>query len=106
MNNKHKYAREKLRNAVYLLATGEGDVRSRLRRVYRHIRGVNPGDVPSDMKRDLQWVKNEMVKFGPLVDRYGVVLDAHEHTMRRIRNSTGKKIAERIYSMKSKLHLK
>ena len=99
MTRQYKYAREKLGHAVYILAIGEGDVRSRLRRTHRHIRMLGTHNLPVDLHEELQWVKYSMTKYGALKDRYGPVLNALEHTMRRIRNTTGKKIAEKIWSM-------
>jgi len=101
--DRYKYAREKLQQAARILATGRGDVRSRLRRTYRHLRVLRADDVPNDSKGDLQWVKSAMVRYGPKVDQHGPLFDALEHTMRRIRNGTGQKIAERICLMHSKL---
>lgn len=99
----YKYAHEKLERAVYILTTGKGDVRSRLRGTYRHLRMLGSHNMPVHLHKDLQWIKSSMVKFEPLVDSYGSMLTALEHTMQHIRNGTGAKLAMEIFSMKSRL---
>ena len=101
---RHLYAREKFGLAVHKLATGEGDVRKRLIIAFREIWHLEPTAVPKHLVRDLSWIKRQMTRLGPLRDENGEVWRrAVEHTMSRIRNSTGAKIAERIYRVNSKL---
>lgn len=103
MSASYNYSRGILRQVVYILATGKGDVRSRLLMTYRHIRMLNTDNMPSELHGDLKWIKRMMVKYGASVDDYGAVESALKHTMRRIRNSTGKTIAEEICSIYSRL---
>ena len=69
----YRYAKEKLARIVYVLATGEGDVRARLKRAYRDIRILEESDVPEDMREDLSAIKKWMVRYGVLRNRWGMV---------------------------------
>ena len=95
------YARKKLENVVFILATGEGDVRSRLRRSHREIKMLGEYNMPQDLIQDLEWVQKSKVKYGSSADQ-----NALDHTMGRIQNRTGKRIAEKIYSINSRLQTK
>ena len=82
------------------LALGKGDVRDRLRSAYKVIRILHEEEIPSALRKDWHWVMKQLTKYGPEVDRVGTVYaTAIDHTMSRIRNSTGSRIAERIYQM-------
>jgi hypothetical protein len=101
---KHAYAREKFMVAANKLATGEGDVRSRLRSAYRTLRILNLEDLPEEMWDDWRWIKHQMTKFGPLRHEDGEVWRGSvDNTMSRIRNRTGSEIAKRIYQMHGSL---
>jgi hypothetical protein len=96
-------ARRALLQAEYNLAVGEGDARQRLRRTYRHLRSLQAAGLPPQLRSEWQTVLREMTRFGPEFDRYGLVRNALEHTMSRIRNRTARKIAERIYRIHAHL---
>jgi hypothetical protein len=50
--------------------------------------------------QDWVWIKQEMNKFGILTDSEGKQIHSSvENTMKSINNSTGAKIAERIFSI-------
>ena len=94
------YSHQRFRHAVYALAVGPGDVRSRLLSVYvDDLSPISAVDLPPELKDDYVWVLQQLSKFRLSKKeleggywRYGHV----EHTLRRIRNSTGARIAERI----------
>jgi len=98
------YGREKFIEAVEKLATGEGDVRQRLRSAYRALRILRLQNLPEDMRGDWRWVQHQMTRFGPLRHKDGEVWRGSvENTMSRIRNRTGSEIAKRIYRMHGSL---
>ena len=100
MTRTYSRTRKLYANTVYKLAVGEGDARSRLRSVYRDIRSIGDGDLPVELLADHIWIVDQMTKFGGEVGPDGTVYKtALENTMARIRNSTARKIAERIVSV-------
>lgn len=94
-----RYA-EKLRSATYLLAVGEGDVRDRLRRAYKEIRSLSKRDIPPRVLEEWASILSALTRLGPRLDFDGSVWQTSvDHTLSRIRNSTGRKIAERILAL-------
>lgn len=87
------FAHEKFIDAVHSLTTGAGDVRSRLRLAYGHFHPVREKNLPDELKDDYSWVMNQLLKFGSV-----------SKTLSRIRNSTGIKIAERIWHIYTQLN--
>ena len=104
--NTNTYAREKFIEAVEKLATGEGDVRRRLRSAYGALRILRLQNLPQDMWDDWRWVQHQMTKFGPLYVEGKLWHGSVEHTMSRIRNRTGSEITKRIYRMQGTLTLR
>jgi len=99
-----RYALEKLSLAVHYLAVSPGDVRRRLKRAYREFHAVSENDFPAHLRDDWNWIKNQLIRFGPVLHADGTVfVGALENTLGRIKNSTGTKIAERIISLHSEL---
>jgi hypothetical protein len=97
---RYRRCREKFRAALYRLAVAEGDVRERLRGAYRYLRMLSEDEVPPALREKWSEILTDLTKLGPEVDRDGAVYQsAVEHTMSRIRNSTGRKIAERICAL-------
>jgi len=98
------YALEKLSSAVHSLAVGRGDVRERLRAAHLTFHPVQERDFPDHLKERWRWIKSELTKFGPVQDEGGKVLEGSvDHTLSRIKNSTGAKIAEAIVSLQYEL---
>jgi hypothetical protein len=87
-------------NAERRLAIGEGDVRGRLRSAFKPLRMLREEEVPIEMRSDFLWVMRQLTRLGPEVGPDGTMYKtAVDHTMSRIRNITGRKIAERIYKL-------
>jgi hypothetical protein len=86
----HSYALEKLASAAHTLAVGPGDVRSRLVNVLSDIHGLSERHFPSVLREDWHWVKEQLSRFPPSSDWQGA------SQLRKIRNSTGVKIAEKL----------
>lgn len=90
--------REKFAGALRRLAIGEGDVRERLRGAYWYLHQLTEHDIPPDLREDWQQIIQELTRRGPELDRHGEVVEtALAHTLGRMRNGTGRRIAERIY---------
>ena len=87
-------------NVERRLAIGEGDVRERLRSAFKPLRMLREEEVPIEMRSDFLWVIRQLTRHGPEVGPDGTMYKtAVNHTMSRIRNITGRKIAERIYKL-------
>src|SRR5665647_1507991 len=97
MVREHSHARQKLRETIYSLATGPGDIRKRLIQAYNGFFILKEYDFPVELQSDWKWILKELKKFGPIIREDGSVFrGAVENTCIRIRNSTGVKIAERM----------
>lgn len=90
------YAAEKFSMAVYRLAIGPGDVRSRLREAFDEFHPVQSSLLPEDIKKEYDWIFEQLTKRERRFERDSR-LDA---TLYRMWNSTGVKIAERIVKLK------
>ena len=89
-----RYARDKFENAVYALAVGPGDVRSRLYSAFVELLIVTPDDLPSSLRRRYRSVRSRLSKHEAR-GREGRVLA----TLSRMRNATGAKIAKDIVTL-------
>ncbi len=77
-----QYTREKLRNAVYALATEPGDVRSRLAEAFSRCWILSEGNFPKELRDDWSWVVEQMNKYGPRKDDNGkIITGAIDNTM-------------------------
>jgi hypothetical protein len=104
MLNSYDRCKEKFERAVYALATGEGDVRSRLEKAYNYLRILRSEDIPSIFRQEFSVILKQLTRFGPEYFPDGTVYrNAIQHTMSRIKNATGKKIAEHIYIINQSL---
>jgi len=92
------YALEKFNQAVYLLAVGPGDVRSRLKRAFLEFHPVQEKDIPDDLLEDFRWIMRELTKREPVAKEGRVVA-----TLERMQNRTGVKIAEKICYLAARL---
>ena len=105
MDPRHLYAYEKFTSALRSLAIGSGDVRDRLSGAYMHFHPVQKKHLPEDLHSDYEWVKSQLTRFDPVVNSQGeVVRGSVAETLRRIRRSTGVKIAERIFHIYNELN--
>lgn len=90
---------------MYTLATGRGDVRARLLGAFMSFHTLNEDDFPEKYKKDWEWIMKQLTKCGPLLDHKGDVWRGSvENTMNKIKNSTGEKIAEKIFNIGWELH--
>ncbi len=119
IGGKYSYAHDKFSKAIYILATGSEDVRSRLLHVWQHsLKGLDDAQLPENLQKDFEWIKKQLHKFN---ERWPGELDdlkqqekrdhtfkekyAHlypnpvEATLQRIHKKTGAEIAQRIYNI-------
>lgn len=100
MNSTYKYAYEKFVAALESLATRTGDVRERLAGAYFHFHTVRDKHLPGYLQHDYQWVLKQLMRYDPVVGPDGIVIrNSLDETLRRIRKSTGTKIAKRIFEI-------
>ncbi len=101
----YDYARGKFRSAVYRLATGPGDVRSRLLSASSYIYTLMEDRFPKLLQKKWQKIEKGITRFGATYDHHGKErLSAIEHTMKRIKNSTGVALAEAICELSDDLN--
>ncbi len=86
---------ERFEIAVQSLATGPGDVRSRLENAFLSIVVFQENDLPKEIQKDFSWVVKSLTK---KESRYLNEGSLHS-TLAQIKNVTGSKIAKRIFAM-------
>jgi hypothetical protein len=97
---RYSRVREKLSKALYRLATREGDVRQRLRAAHWVLNQLRVNELPPELREDWQSIMHRLTRLGPECGPNGDVwADALEHTMSRIRNGTGRLIANDVYRL-------
>lgn len=99
MNENYYYANEKLIIALGILATGEGDIRSRLSSAFYACHTLTLDDFPEDLKGNWIWIEKQMTRYGPKYINDEIFQGSIENTMSRIKRKTGKKIATRMYQI-------
>lgn len=90
------YALEKFYMAMYSLAVGPGDVRSRLVAANQSFFVLTEEDFPEHLKVEWLWIDHQLTRFGPLYHEGRIYRGAAEETMKRIKRATGVKIVKRI----------
>lgn len=104
------YTELHLEYAVKKLCTGEKDVRKRLLEAWNsdlHLLTNNNNfhfnNYSDKIKKDWKWIYKQLTKYKPsdnsTENRIGIV----GFTLGKIRNSTGSKIAKRIYELRLKI---
>ena len=93
------YASDLFKSAVYLLAVGPGDVRSRLREAFDKFYPVQSHLLPDDIKKEYDCIFKQLTKREKRFPSDGKV----DATLYRMRNSTGAKIAKRIVELKLRM---
>jgi hypothetical protein len=102
--HRYDYADEKLKAVYQNLATGEGDVRSRLVSNFGVLTRIRPQDLPPDLAHQLSEILALMTFEPPLRRPDGTVLRTSvEQTMRRRINRTAARIAKKIVDLKGDL---
>ena len=91
---------ERVYIAIEQLCTGRGDVRKRLQTAVMTLFPLQEKEFPEELRGDYRWVISESTKYKSEMPEFRGDLEA---TMRRIQNSTGQKIAKRIFHIYSRL---
>ncbi len=89
---------ERVYLAVEHLCIGRGDVRKRLIVAIELLLPLQEREFPKNIREDYSWVISQATKYESSMTHYEGNLHA---TMRRIKNSTGEKIAKRIFKIYS-----
>ena len=93
------YASEKLADAVWVLATHPGNVKSRLRSAAEHLAMVHPSGLPVHLRDEYESIWYELTKRAS--SEPGV--SALAATSRGMRLATGAKLAQRILLLRSQV---
>lgn len=110
---KAKDVLERVTGALEALCVGKGDVRSRLKPAMYELVPLRDKDFPTELQEQFRKVMRAATKYdasdldrrlpmyptGSWNDRHGRI----EATMRRIRRSTGQRIAQNIWSLHAQL---
>ena len=112
MSYQYGYASEKFSRAVYTLATGKGDIRSRLLSIFQgELLFIAPEHLPIRARSDYKSILNKLYRYDEKYEgqrtssysedgRYYYLLPTKlEATLCRIRRSTGQKIAMVIFNI-------
>lgn len=87
MKNDYSYAREKLSNAIEILAIAPGDVRSRLHRAFLEFHTLQVDNFPTEMQKDWLWINKQLTKYGHVENHKGEVwIGSVKNTMSKIKN--------------------
>jgi len=104
----HSYALEKLSTAVRILATGEGDARSRLISAFSAFGFLQADAFPPALQADYESIKKEITKRLPMSDEerseWATDGDAHAN-VRRMKNRTASQIATKIYDLEHRVRI-
>lgn len=103
----YSYAKEKLNTAIYVLATGRYDVRSRLFSAYLGFLTLKEDDFPEEFKEDWKWIMSKLTKNKPLRDyKEDIIEGSVQQSLKHMQNRTGAKIACKIYEIHEGLEIK
>lgn len=95
-----EYAYDKLTEAVYFLATGPGDVRSRLVDVYLMLHTARNAKLPPQMVAEIEAILSQLTVRRETINRRGEIeLGRLDATLQRMKNATGAKIAKRVVAL-------
>ena len=96
----HSYAASKLSDAVHTLVVSPGNVRERLRLASGALTLLSPAHFPPNLRSDFVDLCADLSKYGPVISYDGSIQEgAISNTLRRIRNRTGSKLAQRVYDL-------
>ncbi len=117
---RYLYAHEKLSTSVRILATGEGDIRSRLQVVFNEFQTLQSKDFPLELQKDYSWIIKELTKREPKYhfDIIDNPFDENQmnylewkkdgsliYNLRRMKNRTGSRIAKKVCDLHDSIQL-
>lgn len=98
------YAQEKMSTAIKILAISPGDVRSRLVKAYMELHTLEDNHLPPKLIGEWKRIKLQLTKYGPVFNHKGEVwFGSVQNTMNRIKNSSGARIAKKIFDLNLRL---
>jgi|SRR3990167_1534545 len=103
----YSYVKNRIADAVLELCTGPGDVRSRLLSANNETISLIDNHFPSELLPLWLEIHHMLTKHGPAIDFEGKISEgAIPNTLRKIKNSTGVKITEKLYKLHRELQRK
>lgn len=97
------YALEKLGIAIDVMTTGEGDIKSRLRKAFRHISAVREDDFPDELKKDWKSIMNRLTKRESKFKGSEIDEGSFKTTMHGMHKKTAVQIAKNIVDLHIRL---
>ena len=80
-------------------------MRSRLLIAYKILHSIQDDEFPPQLRDEWTQVRTSITRLGPQVDQHGTAWKSSaEYTLSKIKNSTGRKIAVRIYMLEKHLN--
>ncbi len=84
--------------AIDALVSGEGDARKRVSIACSILDKMHPSELPPDINQQIEEIKDEAGKYGPLLSATGhVIRDKYENSSKRRINRTYSKLARKLY---------
>lgn len=103
----YSYIKEKLGIALKILATGKGDIRSRLYSAYIEFHTLKGEDFPEELRCEWKWIISKLTKNEPLRDYKGDIIEGSiQQSLKHMQNKTGKEIASKIFEINEALNVK
>lgn len=100
MSIQYQYAKCRVAEGILELCISPGDVRSRLLVANDAMSSLNTSHFPEHLKLKWDSITRMMNEYGPATNFEGVIWQsAVAHTMRRIKNATGVKIATALWEL-------
>lgn len=92
-----QYAHQLLSQTVDTLATGAGDVRSRILEAYSVFHPLTPEHFPEPLRKDFEWIMKKLTKHESYITSEGKIQKGSvQVSLQHMRNSTGTKIATKL----------
>jgi hypothetical protein len=92
------YAHQKLEEAVRLLTTGHGELRSRLEQAFLALATLQEEDLPEPLRDDFRWIRARSTKLEP-----GDEDEILRETPEQMEARATERIAERIVELQRRL---
>lgn len=106
MSIQYQYAKCRVAEGIQELCVSSGDVRSRLLVSNDAMSSLNTSHFPEHLKQKWDSITRMMNKYGPATNFEGVMCQGSvAHTMRRIKNATGVKIATELWELHEALQV-
>ena len=105
MDGDARYALQKIELAIIDMATGPGDIKTRLVDAFTdHLHVINENDFPSSLKPFWIDIKSQLTRKGAVQNEDGVkYIGAISNTLHRMHRKTGSKIANNILVLRDRL---